>query len=122
MNIGLFVFGMTMLILGSHWLVESAVTIATFFGASPLIIGLTVVAFGTSLPELATSVTATLRGERDLAVGNVIGSNIFNILVVLGLTSAVSETGISISSSAQRFRYSGHAGRGDHVFADLFYG
>ncbi|MGB3789656.1 MAG: calcium/sodium antiporter, partial [Phormidesmis sp.] len=102
-NVGLFAIGLAMLILGSHWLVESAVTIATFFGASPLIIGLTVVALGTSLPELATSVTATLRGERDLAVGNVIGSNIFNILVVLGLTSAVSKTGISISSSAQSF-------------------
>ncbi|WP_255516186.1 sodium:calcium antiporter [cf. Phormidesmis sp. LEGE 11477] len=55
------------------------------------------------MPELATSVMATLRGERDLAVGNVIGSNIFNILVVLGLTSAVSDTGIYISNSAQRF-------------------
>ncbi len=103
LNTGLFASGMTMLVLGSHWLVESAVTIATFFGASPLIIGLTVIAFGTSLPELATSVMASFRGERDLAVGNVIGSNIFNILVVLGLTSAVSETGIYISNSAQRF-------------------
>ena len=99
----LFFLGMAMLVAGSHWLVESAVSIATFLGASPLIIGLTVIAFGTSLPELATSVMATFKGERDLAVGNVIGSNIFNILVVLGLTSAVSETGIYISNSAQRF-------------------
>ncbi len=103
LNAGLFAVGTTMLVAGSHWLVESAVTIATFLGASPLIIGLTVIAFGTSLPELATSVMASFRGERDLAVGNVIGSNIFNILIVLGLTSAVSETGIYISNSAQRF-------------------
>ncbi|EDX87740.1 putative K+-dependent Na+/Ca+ exchanger [Synechococcus sp. PCC 7335] len=99
----LFFLGMAMLVAGSRWLVGSAVSIATFLGASPLIIGLTIIAFGTSLPELATSVMATFRGERDLAVGNVIGSNIFNILVVLGLTSAVSETGIHISNSAQRF-------------------
>ena len=68
LNAGLFAVGMIMLIAGSQWLVESAITIATFFGASPLIIGLTVIAFGTSLPELATSVMATFRGERDLAV------------------------------------------------------
>lgn len=99
----LFFLGMTMLVVGSRWLVESAVSIATSLGASPLVIGLTVIALGTSLPELATSVMATVRGERDLAVGNVIGSNIFNILVVIGLASAVSDSGIYISNSAQRF-------------------
>ncbi|MGB3296853.1 MAG: calcium/sodium antiporter [Phormidesmis sp.] len=103
LNVGLFLVGIGMLVYGSQMLVDSAVTIALFLGASPLIIGLTVVAFGTSLPELATSVTASLRGERDIAVGNVIGSNIFNILVVLGLTSAVSSTGIAISASARSF-------------------
>ncbi|MGB3766090.1 MAG: calcium/sodium antiporter [Phormidesmis sp.] len=99
-NAGLFIVGTTMLVSGSQMLVKSAVDIAEFFGASPLIIGLTVIAFGTSLPELATSVMASIRGERDIAVGNVIGSNIFNILVVLGLTSAVSRAGVRVTTSA----------------------
>ena len=103
LNAALFAVGALTLILGSQMLVNSAVQIAEYLGASPLIIGLTVIALGTSLPELATSVMATLRGERDIAVGNVIGSNIFNILIVLGLTSTVSKTGISISESARVF-------------------
>lgn len=102
-NAGLLVVGLIMLVSGSQMLVESAVSIAEFFGASRLIIGLTVIALGTSLPELATSVMASIRGERDIAVGNVIGSNIFNILVVLGLTGAVSETGVAVTASAQAF-------------------
>ena len=103
LNVAAFIGGAAILILGSQLLVNSAVEIATFLGASSLVIGLTVIALGTSLPELATSVMASIRGERDIAVGNVIGSNIFNILIVLGLTSAVSETGISISKSAMTF-------------------
>ena len=99
----MFAVGAAMLVLGSQLLVHSAVAIAQALGASPLIIGLTVIAFGTSLPELATSVMATFRGERDLAVGNVIGSNIFNILVVLGLTSALSTTGVTVGASARSF-------------------
>ncbi|NJM96318.1 MAG: calcium/sodium antiporter [Phormidesmis sp. RL_2_1] len=99
----LFIVGVITLVSGSHLLVTGAVAIAEFLGASPLIIGLTVIAFGTSLPELATSVMASIRGERDIAVGNVIGSNIFNILVVLGLSSSVSTAGINISTSAMTF-------------------
>lgn len=102
-NVALFIGGIIMLVTGSQLLVNSAVAIAEFFGASPLIIGLTIIAFGTSLPELATSVMASIRGERDIAVGNIIGSNIFNILVVLGLSSAVSTTGVGISKSAMSF-------------------
>ncbi len=102
-NVAFFIGGTIMLVTGSQLLVNSAVSIAEFFGASPLIIGLTIIAFGTSLPELATSVTASIRGERDLAVGNIIGSNIFNILVVLGLSSVVSTTGVRISQSALSF-------------------
>jgi len=102
-SVAMFAGGAVLLVAGSQLLVKSAVTIAQALGASPLIIGLTVIAFGTSLPELATSVMASFRGERDLAVGNVIGSNIFNILVVLGLTSAVSTTGISVGASALSF-------------------
>lgn len=102
-NTGLLVIGLAGLILGSHWLVESAVTIARVFGVSELVIGLTIVAMGTSMPEVATSVVAALRGERDIAVGNVVGSNIFNILCVLGLSSVVAPAGINVSGAALRF-------------------
>lgn len=81
--------GLAMLVLGSRWLVDGAAGIARSLGVSELLIGLTLVAAGTSLPELATSVVAGIRGERDIAVGNVVGSNIFNILVVLGGSSIV---------------------------------
>lgn len=79
-QIGLIVVGLAALVVGSRLLVGGATDIATEFGVSDLVIGLTVVAVGTSLPELATSVMATLRGERDIAVGNVVGSNLFNLL------------------------------------------
>ncbi len=95
--------GLAMLALGSKWLVDGAVTVAQFFGVSDLVIGLTVVAIGTSLPELATSILASLRGQRDIAVGNIVGSNIFNILVVLGLTASVAPFGIPIPKSALTF-------------------
>jgi cation:H+ antiporter len=92
--------GLGMLGLGSRWLVDSAVAIARHFRVSDLVIGLTVVAVGTSLPELATSALAALRGERDIAVGNVVGSNIFNILVVLGLTAAAAPGGLPVPEQA----------------------
>ena len=88
---------------GSHFLVESAVTIARAFGVSELIIGLTIVAAGTSMPEAATSVVAAMRGERDIAVGNAVGSNIFNILCVLGLSAAVAPSGIPVAREALAF-------------------
>ena len=69
---------------------------------SELVIGLTIVAIGTSLPELATSVMASIRGERDIAVGNVIGSNLFNIMLVLGVSSVVSSNGVAVQESAIR--------------------
>ncbi|MEM9905431.1 MAG: calcium/sodium antiporter [Cyanobacteria bacterium P01_D01_bin.44] len=102
-NAFLFVSGSVTLVAGSQFLVKGAVDIATALGASALVIGLTIVALGTSLPELATSMVASLRGERDIAVGNVVGSNIFNILVVLGATSAIAPGGIQISSAALSF-------------------
>lgn len=102
-NGGLIVVGLGLLVLGSDWLVESSMTIARTLGLSELIIGLTIVAAGTSLPELATSAIASFRGERDIAVGNVVGSNIFNILAVLGLSSIFSPAGISVSQAALRF-------------------
>lgn len=85
----LVVTGLVLLLVGARWLVDGAVAVATAFGLSELVVGLTVVAVGTSLPELATSVIATIRGERDIAVGNVVGSNVFNLLAVLGLSAIV---------------------------------
>jgi cation:H+ antiporter len=95
--------GLVLLVLGSHWLVEGAVEIATAFGVSQLVIGLTVVAIGTSLPEIATTVMATLRGERDMAVGNVVGSNLFNILSILGISALVAPGGIPVARAAIAF-------------------
>jgi len=91
--------GLTMLIYGSGWFVEGAISAARILGVSELVIGLTIVAAGTSLPEVFTSVIAAFRGERDIAVGNVVGSNIFNLLGVLGFTSIMLPEGLSISSS-----------------------
>jgi cation:H+ antiporter len=95
--------GLLVLVLGSRLLVTSAVTIAQALGVSELVIGLTIVAAGTSLPEVATSVIASLRGERDIAVGNVVGSNVFNLLGVLGLASLVSPAGIGVADQALQF-------------------
>jgi cation:H+ antiporter len=89
-NVLLVVGGLVLLVLGARWLVQSAIELATAWGVNEAVIGLTIVAAGTSLPEVVTSVVATLRGERDIAVGNVVGSNIFNILCVLGLSCLVS--------------------------------
>lgn len=86
----LIVAGLALLVLGARWLVQSAVAIASAWGVNEAVIGLTIVAAGTSLPEVMTSVVATFRGERDIAIGNVVGSNIFNILCVLGLSGLVS--------------------------------
>ncbi|TWU15157.1 Inner membrane protein YrbG [Allorhodopirellula heiligendammensis] len=95
--------GLVCLGLGAKWLVSGAVAIATWFGVSELVIGLTIVAAGTSLPEVVTSVVASIRGERDIAVGNVVGSNIFNLACVLGLTGVISPAGIPVSPDAIRF-------------------
>ncbi|MCF7223294.1 calcium/sodium antiporter [Marilutibacter chinensis] len=102
-NLLLFVAGLALLVLGAGWLVQSAVSIAQALGVSELIIGLTVIAIGTSLPEIATSLLAVVRGQRDLAAGNVIGSCIFNLLVVLGATAVVAPDGVHVSNSALNF-------------------
>jgi cation:H+ antiporter len=102
-NLALVALGLGGLILGARWLVASAVQIARWLGLSELIIGLTIVAAGTSLPEVATSVAAALKGERDIAVGNAVGSNIFNLLSVLGLSSIIVPVGIPISEAALGF-------------------
>lgn len=95
--------GLGSLVLGATWLVDSAVSFATYLGVSELVIGLTIVAAGTSLPEVATSIVAALRGQRDIAVGNVVGSNVFNILGVLGVSSMASPAGIAVAPSVLAF-------------------
>lgn len=97
------VAGLGLLILGSRWVVDGATDLARFLGASELVISLTIVAAGTSLPEVVTSVSAAMKGERDIAVGNVIGSNLFNILCVLGLSSIVTPDGIHVATEAMTF-------------------
>ena len=90
--------GIGLLIAGAQSLVSGAVTIATALGVSERVIGLTMVAFGTSLPELAASVVAARKGEGDLILGNLVGSNIFNILSILGLTAVVVPIAVSADS------------------------
>lgn len=103
LNIALVLIGLGLLVLGARFLVDAAVSTATALGVSELVIGLTIVAVGTSLPEVATSVLATVRGERDIAVGNVIGSCLFNLLAVLGLGGIVAPTGIPVPDGALTF-------------------
>ncbi|MEM9658595.1 MAG: sodium:calcium antiporter, partial [Planctomycetota bacterium] len=91
------------LALGSRWLVSGSVTLAKLMSMSELVIGLTVVAVGTSSPEVVTSLVAALRGQRDIAVGNAVGSSIFNILCVVGLSSLVAPHGIDVSPAALQF-------------------
>ncbi|MBP6701595.1 MAG: calcium/sodium antiporter [Halioglobus sp.] len=104
-DVALIVVGLVLLVLGSRWLVSSAVTIAEAMGVSALVIGLTIVAAGTSLPEVATSIIATIRGQRDIAVGNVVGSSIFNILCVMGMTAMVAPGGLPVSAAAINFDF-----------------
>lgn len=95
--------GLAMLVFAGRLLLGAAVAVATDLGLSERVIGLTVVAVGTSLPELATSLIAALRGQRDIAVGNVIGANLFNLLGVLGLTALLAPTPLSVSPNALDF-------------------
>jgi len=99
-NLALVAAGLAMLVLGSNFLLEAAVTIARTLGVSELVIGLTIIAAGTSLPEVFTSIIASIRSERDIAVGNLVGSNIFNILGIIGLTSIFAPSGIRVLPAA----------------------
>lgn len=102
-NLLLVAVGLILLVLGAGWLVDGAIRFARHLGISELVIGLTVVAAGTSLPEVVTSIMAALRGERDIAVGNVVGSNLFNIMGVLGISGVIAPHGIEISAAALNF-------------------
>jgi cation:H+ antiporter len=95
--------GLGMLVLGARWLVEGAVAVAGALGMSELVVGLTVIAIGTSLPELATSILAAVRGQRDLAVGNIVGSCIFNLLLVLGATALIAPGGMPVGAGVLGF-------------------
>lgn len=102
-QLGLVIAGLAMLLLGAQWLVQAAIVFAQWLGVSELVIGLTVVSIGTSLPEIATSIIAALRGQRDIAVGNIVGSNIFNILGVAGLTALVAPSALPVSQALISF-------------------
>lgn len=99
LNALLAVFGLGLLVLGSKWMVKGAVSLATGWGVPEAVIGLTIVAAGTSLPELASSVVAALRGKADIAVGNIVGSNLFNLLGILGATVLASPIAAGMLSS-----------------------
>jgi cation:H+ antiporter len=99
----LIAIGLAMLVIGSRWLVDAATTFATMLGVSQLVIGLTIVSIGTSLPEVATSVIAALRGEREIAVGNVLGSSIFNLAAVLGISASISGGGLQVPETLIAF-------------------
>lgn len=92
-----FIVGLATLLIGSRALVWGAVNTASSFGVSDTVIGLTIVALGTSLPELAASLSSALKGEHDIAIGNVVGSNLFNLLAVLGIAGAISPTAVEPS-------------------------
>ena len=102
-QIGLILIGLVLLVLGSRWLVDGAVSIARAMGISEAVIGLTIIAAGTSLPEVATSIMATIRGQRDIAIGNVVGSNLFNLLAILGVAGLITPGGLVISPAMVRF-------------------
>jgi len=94
------IVGLAMLTIGSRLFVQGASDLARLFGVSELVIGLTIVALGTSLPEVAASIVAAIKGERDIAVGNVVGSNLFNLLSVLALTALFARGGVPVSPGA----------------------
>lgn len=102
-QLALVVAGLLLLVWGADLLVDSAIVFAKALGVSELVIGLTIVAAGTSMPEVATSIMASIRGQRDIAVGNVIGSCTFNILCVLGMSSVVAPSALLVAPSVLSF-------------------
>ncbi|MGE0776544.1 MAG: sodium:calcium antiporter, partial [Sphingomonadaceae bacterium] len=90
--------GLIVIVVGADWLVDGAIALARLWNVSDAFIGLTIVAIGTSAPELVTTIISTFRGERDIAIGNLIGSSVYNILVILGVTCLVSANGVDVGS------------------------
>jgi cation:H+ antiporter len=102
-QLALIAAGLGLLVVGSGWLVDAAVAFAGILGVSDVVIGLTIVAAGTSMPEVATSILAALRGQRDIAVGNAIGSCTFNIFACLGLAGLVAPDGLTVPAAVMQF-------------------
>lgn len=102
-SVVLILIGMVGLYFGGRWVVDGAIKIATYFGMSEAFIGLTVIAIGTSLPELVTSAVAAFKKDTDIAVGNVVGSNIFNLLWILGLSATIKPIPYSVISNSDIF-------------------
>lgn len=102
-QIGFVAGGLGVLVIGARWLVDGAVELAVGLGVSETVVGLTIVAAGTSLPEVATSIVATVRGQRDIAIGNVVGSNIYNILAILGISTLVTPGGLAVAPQMVTF-------------------
>jgi cation:H+ antiporter len=102
LDVGMMLGGIAVVVLGAEWLVDAAVGMAREFGVSDALIGLTVVAIGTSAPELVTTVVSTVRGDRDIAVGNLLGSSIYNILLILGVTCLVPPHGLELTPALVR--------------------
>lgn len=100
-QIGLLALGFVLLVKGADWFVEGAGRLAEKFGIPQLVIGLTIVAMGTSLPEAAVSVSAALKGSAEITVGNIVGSNILNILLILGLTALI--TPVAVQKTTVRY-------------------
>lgn len=94
----LLAIGLVIIVVGADWLVDGAVELARLWKVSDAFIGLTIVAIGTSAPELVTTIISTIRGERDIAIGNLIGSSVYNILVILGVTCLIPANGVEVSS------------------------
>ena len=97
-QIVLLILGFFMLVKGAEYFVDGAAGIATKFGIPQLVVGLTIVAMGTSAPEAAVSITGALAGAADIAVGNVVGSNILNILIILGITGVITTVAVQKST------------------------
>jgi cation:H+ antiporter len=102
LHVGMMLAGIAVVVLGAKWLVDAAVGMARGFGVSDACIGLTVVAIGTSAPELVTTIVSTLRNQRDIAIGNLLGSSIYNILLILGITCLVPTHGLALPPSLVR--------------------
>ncbi|WP_006246969.1 calcium/sodium antiporter [Mycolicibacterium tusciae] len=102
LHIGMTVAGIAIIVIGAERLVDAAVGMARGFNVSDALIGLTVVAIGTSAPELVTTIVSTLRGERDIAIGNLLGSSIYNILLILGITCLVPAHGLALPAQLVR--------------------
>lgn len=94
--------GIAVIVVAADWLVDSAVTLARIWGVTDAFIGLTIVAIGTSAPEFVTTILSTLKKERDIAIGNLLGSSVYNILVILGATAIVPRGGVPVSSELMR--------------------